>query len=270
MIASAPARTAERVDWVGARREPRRRRAEHRAGEERQAEGERENYRRRAGVDRQEGAAGEREREQQARRADGDDESRDAPRDREENTLGERLRHDLPARCAQCQPDRRLSPPRDPAGEQQVRDIGTGDEKHQPADTQENLQAASVLFLHDADAGAGRHDGDDLLRQRLDDFGHPVRRIPRVVLHPLVQDAGEPWADAVCCRARTQAADHAQPRRDRLPQDRGVAVDQGLVLNRDPEIRRVAAERLSEEAGRRDADDGERVPFDDQGPADDR
>ena len=108
------------------------------------------------------------------------------------------------------------------------------------------------------------------LRQRLDDVGHPVRRIAGVVLHPLVQDAGQPRTHAVGRRARAQPADHAQPRRDRLAEDRRVAVDQRLLLQRNPEIGRIAAQRLAEESRRRDADDGERVPFDDERRADDR
>jgi hypothetical protein len=41
-------------------------------------------------------------------------------------------------------------------------------------------------------------------------------------------------------------------------------------VERNPEVRRIAAERLAEESGRRDTDDGERVPLDDERRADDR
>ena len=58
---------------------------------------------------------------------------------------------------------RGLAAPRDGAREQQVRDVGARDQQHQAAHAEEDLQAAAVLLLHDADAGAGRHDGDDLL-----------------------------------------------------------------------------------------------------------
>ena len=108
------------------------------------------------------------------------------------------------------------------------------------------------------------------LRQPLDDARHPVRRVARVVLHPLAQDPGEPRAHAVGRRARAQPADHAQPRRDRLPQERRVAVDQRLLLQRNPQIGRIAAQRLAEESRRRDADDGERMSLDDERRADDR
>ena len=51
--------------------------------------------------------------------------------DGEQDALDERLRHDLPARCAHREPDGRLAAPRDGAREQQIRDVGAGDEQHQ-------------------------------------------------------------------------------------------------------------------------------------------
>ena len=99
-------------------------------------------------------------------------------------------------------------------------------------------------------------------------LGHPVGRIAGIVLHPLPQHAGQPRRHAVDRRARAQPADHAQPRRDRLAQQRRLAGDQRLLLQRHPQVRRVAAQRFAEEARRRDADDGERVPFDDERGAD--
>ena len=196
-------------------------------------------------------APGERERQQQARRADRDGESDDAAGDGEEHALDERLRDDLPARRADRQPQRGLAAPRDRAREQQVRDVGAGDQQHQSAHAEKNAQAAAVLLPHDADAGARRHDRDHLPRQPLDDVRHPVRRVARVVLHPLVEDPGEPRADAVDRRARPDPADHAQPRRDGLAEDRRVAGDQRLLLQRNPQIRRIAAQRLPEESRRR-------------------
>ena len=190
--------------------------------------------------------------------------------DREQDALDERLGHDLPSRRAHREPDRRLTAPRHRAREQQVGDVGAGDEQHEPAHAEENLQAAAVLLFHDADARAGRHHGDHLLRQRADDVGHPVRRVAGLVLHPLVQDAGEPRAHAVGRRARTQPSDHAQPRGHRLAQDRRLAVDQRFLLERNPQVGRVGAERLAEESRRRDPGDGERVSLDEERGADDR
>ena len=85
-----------------------------------------------------------------------------------------------------------------------------------------------------------------------------------------MEDAGEPRVHALGRRAWTQPADHAQPRGDRLPQNRCVAVDQRFLLQRNPEIGRIAAQRFAEEARRRDAGYGNGVSFDEQRGADER
>jgi len=41
------------------------------------------------------------------------------------------------------------------ASEEQVRHVGTSDEKHQSAHGEQNLQAAAVLLFHHSDAGSG-------------------------------------------------------------------------------------------------------------------
>ena len=94
--------------------------------------------------------------------------------------------------------------------------------------------------------------------------------IAGVVLHPLAQHAGEPRRHAVGRRARTQAADDAQPRGDRLAQERVSPSDQRLLLQRNPQIGRIASQRFAEKSRRRDADDGERMALDDERDADDR
>jgi hypothetical protein len=165
----------------------------------------------------------------------------DAAGDGEEDALDERLGDNLAPRRADRQPQRGLAAARDRARQQQVGDVGTRKEEDQPAHAEKNLQAAAVLFLHHADAGPRGHNRDDLPRQALDDLRHPVRRIARVVLHPLVQDPGESWADAVCRRTWTKPANHAQPRRHGLAEDGRVTVDHRLLLERNPHIRRITA-----------------------------
>jgi hypothetical protein len=163
-----------------------------------------------------------------------------------------------------------LTTTRDRAREQEVRDVGARDQEHETADAQQDLQTLSVLFFHDADAGPGRYDRDCLLRQHANDIRHPVGGITRVVFHPLAQHRRQPRCHPVDRGSRPQPADRSEPRRDRLTQQRAVADNQRLLLERNPEVRRIAAERLAEEPGRRDTDDGERVPLDDERRADDR
>src|SRR4051794_1947195 len=54
-----------------------------------------------------------------------------------------------------------------------------------------------------------------------------------------------------------QPADRTQPGRDGLPQQRVFPADEWFLLNGNPKIRRIATQRLAEEAGRCDADDVE-------------
>ena len=270
VIAGAAAGAAQRVDRIGARREPGRRGAEQMpvtsASPNANASTIGDGF---VSIGRKVVPANASDSSSRAVPI-GDGESDDAAGDGEEDALDQRLRDDLPARRADRQPQRRLAAPRDRAREQQVGDVGAGDQQHQSAHAEQDAQAAAVLLPHDADAAARRHDRDHLPRQALDHVRHPVRRIARVVLHPLAQDAGEPRADAVGRRAGREPADHAQPRGDRLAQERRVAVDQRLLVQRNPQIGRIAAQRLAEEPGRRHADDRERMPLDDERGADDR
>ena len=240
MIAGAAACTAQRVDRIGARCEPRGSGSEDDASDERQAAGERQHQRCGANIDGQECGAGKCERQQQSRGPDGDEQSGDGAADGEEDALDQRLRDDLAARGAHRKADRGLTAPRDTAGEQQVRDVRARDQQDQPAHAEQNLEAAcgTAPSWSPTPAPAGTT-VMTCLGSRLDDPGQPVRGIRRVGLHPLAEDAGHPRAHPVRRRAGPQPADDAQPRGDRLAKDRRVAVDQRLLLQGNPEIGRI-------------------------------
>ncbi len=63
---------------------------------------------------------------------------------------------------------------------------------------------------------------------------------------------------------RSQTADHGQPRRHRLTQQRAAAGNHRLLLQRNPHLRRVGANRFAEESWFRDANHGEWVTLHDQ------
>ena len=151
VIAGAAARSAQRVHRIGPCGEPRRRRTEGDAGQQRQPERKRENNQRRRGADREEVCVRECQREEQSGGAHRDEQSGDAARDREQHALDERLRHDLPPRRADGETHRGLRAARHRAREQEVRDIRARDEQDEPAHSEQDLQAASVLFFHHAD-----------------------------------------------------------------------------------------------------------------------
>jgi hypothetical protein len=167
---------ADRADQVGARAVQRReepegepRRERHRGGERHGPPVEREvQHLERFGLE-QRADAGERP----AR----DHEPRRAPEQREHARLGEQLRDEPPPTGAERQPHGHLRLAARAAGEQEVGDVGAGDEQDDAGDAEEECERGLGLLVHGAlPAGAGRH--RDLARAEL---GH------RPLGHPLLQ-----------------------------------------------------------------------------------
>ena len=181
MIAGAAARPAQRFDRIGARRQPGGRRAEDDAGQQRQAERERQHEQRRQRADGKElRSCGTPARAAGARRPSRPPVRRCRRRCASRTLSIERLRDDLPTRGADGQPHGGLCPRRATArASSRFATLAQAISSTRPQTAKQNLQAAAVLLLHHADAGAGRHDGDRLLRQHADDVGHPVGGICR-------------------------------------------------------------------------------------------
>ena len=99
----------------------------------------------------------ESEGQQQTGRSHGHQKPDNATANGEQNAFRERLHDDLPGSGADGQPHRGLATTRYPASEQQVRHVGTGDQKHQATHRQKDLQAASVLLFHHRHTCSGRY-----------------------------------------------------------------------------------------------------------------
>ena len=250
--------------------EPRGSGAEDHSRQQGEGEGERQHDQRRSGADGKEARAVKGEGEQEPRGARRHQQAEEAAADGEEDALREGLRDDLPARGAQGQPHRGLPPARDPASQEQVGHVRARDQHHQAAHRQEDLQAPSVRFLHDGDPRSRRDDTDDLLGESADHVGPPVGGIPGIVLEPMPQHSREARPHSVDGGAGPQPADHPEPRGDGLAQQAPFAVDQGLLLQRDPQIGRVALQSLAEESGGCDADHGQGMAVHDERRARDR
>src|ERR1700719_516485 len=74
------------------------------------------------------------------------------------------------------------------------------------------------------------------------------------MLHPLTQKYRKAWRHPGGRCARTQTANHTQPRRNWLTEQRYVAVNHGFLLQGYPHIRRITAERFTKESDRGDTD----------------
>src|SRR6202023_2693944 len=68
----------------------------------------------------------------------------------------------------------------------------------------------------------------------------------------------------------TQAADDPKPCGDGLMQERGLTVNDRFLLERNPDVGRIAAQSLAEESRRRYADDGEGMTLDRESGTEDR
>src|ERR1700691_4707480 len=124
------------------------------------------------------------------------------------------------------------------------------------------------IGFHEADAVTCGNNLDLLLGQARLDSSHPVRRHAAVIDQPLPDEGRHAVWHSVDGCAGTKPSDHAQPCLEVM--EEGVCSREGgLLIKRNPEIRRVAAQGLPEEAGRRDADDREGMSTEDEARADD-
>ena len=204
------------------------------------------------------------ERKQQTRRRHGHQKSDDAAANREQDALRERLHNDLPGSGADGQPHGRLAATSNAASEQQIRDVGTGDQQHQAAHEEQDLQAATVFFFHHCDTSPRGYHVDDLFGKHADDVVHPVRGVAGIVLQPLAENSREAGGHPVGRSSRTETPDHAEPGRDGLTQQATFGVHHGFLLKGEPDVRRIAFESFAEESGGRDADHGHGMALDDE------
>ena len=190
-------------------------------------------------------------------RGDGHQQPGGSSRGREQHSLRKRFPHDPPARCPERQAHGRLRPAGDRPGQQKVRDIRARHDQDETADGEQDPQAGSVLIPHrqarETDARAGRNHPDRLVGELANDVRHPVGRVVGLVLDPAAQDPGQARSHARDRGIVAETTDREQPRRNRLPQQRAVAGDQRLLLQGDPQVRRVRANRFAEESRRRHA-----------------
>src|SRR5437899_2362500 len=154
-ILRAASRSPQRFRRIGARGKPGGSRAKNDSGYERQGEGKRQYHERWRGADGKEMGAVEGERKQQTGRSHGHQKPDNAAANGEQDAFRERLHDDLPGSGADGQSHRRLATTRYSASEQQVRHVGTGNQKHQATHRQKDLQAASVLLFHHRHTGSG-------------------------------------------------------------------------------------------------------------------
>ena len=142
--ARGPAGVVQGRLQVDARALQRRQDAEGDPGEQRHAEGEREDAR----VDvnrRADWPCGRAARDQRWHSPGGKQRSHGAAQERQENAFGDELAHDASAVRAQSGANGQLRPPGDGAGQQQIREVGASDEQHERDRAEQQQQRGAHL-----------------------------------------------------------------------------------------------------------------------------
>ena len=203
---------------------------------------------------------------EQAAEPAGEEEPEDGAQSREHEALAEQLPRQPGARGAERQAYAQLVAPRRRAREQQVGDVGAGDEQHEADDDHQRGERPLIASAQSRAAGRRRVERERFLQVVL-----------LVVLAPVLRHGGLAHLrlDAAQRRLRrlerlvgSQTDHHVQPPVRAAIERALLAANERLGAERDGDVER-APDVDAEEPGRRDADDRERHAFDHERPADD-
>ena len=122
----------QRDPRIGAARAECREQTEDHAGRDRERHRERENPQIRCRIDEQRLTLGRHQREERLGQRNRQPHAERAAGNREHEAFGQELPNQLAAASAERQPHRDLALPHDAARDQQVRDVGAGDQQHEP------------------------------------------------------------------------------------------------------------------------------------------
>ena len=126
------------------------------ARRERKHNGKTDDERRRRCIDRHVVLARKGERQQRVRSEIGDGEAEEAAHTREKHAFRQQLAHNAASLRAERRPNGQFNLAAHAAHQQQVGNIGAGDEKNERGDPLQQLQAVLVAVLHVLDASASR------------------------------------------------------------------------------------------------------------------
>jgi hypothetical protein len=149
--------------------------------------------------------------------------------------------------------------------QQQIGDIGAGDQQHQPRDAHEQPQSRGRLGLQNGNSAAGRRYQDLLFA----DARPALRRNARLDGKPLLQLSRDLRLNAGCPDFRFHPSDDVQPM-ETLGQQCIRSIKERLGGQRQPEIRRIGNYTIPEKARRSDASNRVGGLIDGEGGADHR
>ena len=240
--------------------------AEEDAGDERERDGEADDGGRGRGIDGDVGCSGEGEREQHAGSRVGDDDAGDAAECGEDEAFGEELPDDAPPRGAEGGADGHLGAAGHAANEQQIGDVGAGDEQDESGDPGEQMQVRGVPLLHGLDPGAcggegGVGFGELFLTARALEVLAGGVGLAQEGVDLLLELRGYGYSGL-------WAADDVEPALGGVVYV-GCVGEQGRGLDGEIEVWRGAGDAVAEEALGGYSDDGDGAGVDPEGAADD-
>ena len=153
-VARGAVHAAQRLGRLCVRRQPRRTRAKENAGDQRDQKGKAKDGQRWTGVDGHVVRVGKCERKNGVRAGIGNGQSSQSADAAQQHALGENLADDAAAPCAQGHAHGDVGAPRGGARQQQVGDVGAGDEQHDGGENHQHLQTLARLLLQVLNAAA--------------------------------------------------------------------------------------------------------------------
>ena len=188
------------------------------------------------------------------------------PENRQEHAFCDDLPNQPAAWRAQGHANGRLKACGGAARQQQVRNVGAGDQQHQAGNDHQQVQTFRAVLLEVGGPALGGRNHDVLLLDLRAVLGREVR----LGAQPVLELCGDLRLNARRIRPRLQAPDDVEPVHSRAVQQCGLPIVGRLGGQRQPEIGRIRTQLISEESRRGDSNHGEGEIVDAQGGADDR
>ena len=212
------------------------------------------------------GAAGD-EVEEDAGSPEGDCEADRSAGECQEECLSEDLPHDAAAGGAEREAGAEFPFAGGCLGEEEIGEVGAGDEEHDPDHDHEHRQGRLVGLAEEGDARSAGQQGDEGAGDLLAPFGRELRAF--TIREEALELGGGPGLSIGHGDALGTAAHNADPEEPVALEQRGAHHDLRLHGDGEPEIGRLLVERDSVECGRHDSDDLEGSAVDGDGSAED-
>ena len=191
------------------------------------------------------------------------------PEDRKHDALSEGLANETLPRRSHGKTKGCLRAASRCARQQEICNIGAGNEQHERTHGKQDAQAVFVAVFHLCYAGASRNHVDVLFGQNALDLRKILRILrTKIIYEPLPRNCCEPRSQSIDLGARTQTANDPQPG-VRLLQECVLSREQRLLIEWQKDLRWIASQRLTVKIRRSYPHDSERISIEHESGSDD-